>query len=1185
VVTLSDIAVGSKFAGLLGSKIVTVTAVDVIAEDLLQVTYRDEDGNLGEQYIGPEDVQRITLVTESESAPTFTGDADEFRMVAEAQRIKYAALYDPFIAVNSSAVEPLPHQIRAVYEELLPKLPLRFLLADDPGAGKTIMAGLYLKELILRSDCDRALIVVPGGLVEQWRDELSEKFDLDFEMLSRDLVDQAMGRNVFKQHDYLIARMDQLARSEDIAEQLQSANWDVVIVDEAHRMSAHFSSWGGDVKYTKRFQLGRILSETAQNLLLMTATPHSGSEEDFQLFMSLLDRDRFEGKYREGTHKTNTDGIMRRMIKEELLTFEGKPLFPERQAHTIAYDLSQGEQELYEDVTDYVRAEMGRAKQIADSGDKKRGNNIGFALTVLQRRLASSPEAILRTLERRQKRLEEQYRELKRSIEISREQESIVRISFADDLPEMTMEAVDFYDEELGDDERQFFEEEIDRVVDSSTAAMTLSELQIEINTLEQLIIQSRRVRAADTDRKWSELRQVLEEQVISSPSLGSPHKIIIFTEHKDTLTYLNGKIQTLLGREEAIAIIHGGTRREDRKRIQERFTHNPNTVVLLATDAAGEGMNLQRAHLMVNYDLPWNPNRIEQRFGRIHRIGQKEVCHLWNLLADKTREGDVYKRLLDKLEQMGRAYEGKVFNVLGDKCAFGDKSLKDLLLEAILYGDRPEVRARLEEIIDAAVSDGLRELMEERALNKEILSEKDIDEIRGRMEQARERKLQPGYIRNFFIPAFERLGGRIHKREKDRYQITRVPKRVRDAAKEFNRWLPLADEYERIAFESSFIENKESMRPALIAPGNPLLRAVIELTIHDLSDVLRHGTVFIDQTDSQLSDPTLLYAVEQRIDNPHLGLTASRHFDYIELAEDGSASVMQTPPYLDYRITADSEQPAIGTIQSQPWLTVDHEKQVSAWAYRHSLQPRLEEMKAFSSYEAERIRAQVRARLEDQINFWYSEQMRLSEQERGGRTTKRTAKYALEHAQSLEKRLADRMAQLDKMALLVATPAVIRGVAIVIPERLLLPQSSETESDDSAIATFARNTEEVERRAVELALASERQLGRTPVEQARNNPGYDIRSTDEKGNVFFLEVKGRIKGAEEFIITANEVIFAQTQQERHRLVLVEVDPESSESDAICYVNNAFSTVEVSPTTQKLIEKWEDYWTRGTGPH
>jgi hypothetical protein len=241
--------------------------------------------------------------------------------------------------------------------------------------------------------------------------------------------------------------------------------------------------------------------------------------------------------------------------------------------------------------------------------------------------------------------------------------------------------------------------------------------------------------------------------------------------------------------------------------------------------------------------------------------------------------------------------------------------------------------------------------------------------------------------------------------------------------------------------------------------------------------------------------------------------------------------------------------------------------------------------MKTFSSYEAERIRTQVRARLEDQINFWYSEQMRLSAQERGGRTTKRTAKYALEHARSLEKRLADRMAQLDKMALLVATPAVIRGIAIVVPERLLLSQSSETESDDSAIATFARNTEEVERRAVELALASERQLGRTPVEQVRNNPGYDIRSADEKGNVFFLEVKGRIKGAEEFIITANEVIFAQTQQDRHRLVLVEVDPDSADNDVIRYINDAFSTIEVSPTTQKLIEKWEDYWTRGTRPH
>ncbi|MDR1422730.1 MAG: DUF3883 domain-containing protein [Coriobacteriales bacterium] len=1135
-----------------------------------------EDGNLGEQYISAEDAQRLMLVAESEHAPAFKGDADEFRMVAEAQRIKYAALYDPFVAVNSSAVEPLPHQIRAVYEELLPRLPLRFLLADDPGAGKTIMAGLYLKELILRSDCDRAIIVVPGGLVEQWCDELHDKFDLNFEILSRKMVDTAQGLNVFKQHDYLIARMDQLARSEDILEQLQNVSWDVAIVDEAHRMSAHFSSWGGDVKYTKRFALGRVLSETAQNLLLMTATPHSGSEEDFQLFMSLLDRDRFEGKYREGTHKTSTEGIMRRMIKEELLTFDGKPLFPERFAHTIAYDLSPDEQDLYEEVTDYVRTGMGLAEKIASQGDRRRGNNIGFALTVLQRRLASSPEAVLRTLERRRNRLEGRIKDIRCG--------GSPPTGDDDSLPELTFEEIDDLQDDLDYEESIRLEITIDNVVDQATAANTVEEYQAEIALLEELIAQAKRVRLSDTDTKWAELRRVLEEQVIIGTSNGSPHKIIIFTEHRDTLRYLERKIQTLLGRDEAIATIHGGTPRELRKHIQEQFFHNPHMIVLLATDAAGEGMNLQRAHLMVNYDLPWNPNRIEQRFGRIHRIGQKQVCHLWNLLAEKTREGDVYKRLLDKLTSMGRAYDGKVFNVLGDRCVFGNKSLKDLILEAILEGDRPETKVKLEKVIDEAVSNGLKELLEERALNAEILSQKDIDVIRMRMEQARERRLQPGYIQNYFIPAFERCGGRIHKRERGRYQLTRVPKRVRDAAKEFNRWLPLADEYERISFESSFLEGQETLRPALIAPGHPLLRAVIELTIKDLSPVLRRGTVFIDDTDSQASEAALLYAVEQKIDNSHLGYTVSRHFDYIELTEADAAYVMHTPPYLDYRKALPDEQTAVEAIKGQPWLTADHENQVSAWAYKNSLQPRLDELKAFASYEAERIRTQVQARLEDQINFWYSEQMRLAEQERDGKTGKRTARGALEHAQRLERRLDERMTQLDQMALLAATPAVIRGAAVVIPERLLQAATQEIPNDQVSPSAFTRQTEQVERRAVNLALASEQQLGRTPVEQARNNPGYDIRSTDSKGSVYFLEVKGRIKGSDEFIITANEVIFAQTQQERHRLVLVEVDPDSPDKDSIRYIGNAFANIEVSPTTQKFIEKWDEYWSRGQSP-
>ncbi|MDR2380447.1 MAG: DUF3883 domain-containing protein [Bifidobacteriaceae bacterium] len=413
VVSLTTLKPGLRVCGLIPGRVATLVSVEPLDEGVAQVAFRDEAGKLAEQYVSEERAAGLTVVSEADAAPRFDGAVNDFRLAAEALRIKYAALYDPMVAVNSSDVEPLPHQIRAVYEDFLPRVPLRQLLADDPGAGRTIMVGLYIKELMLRSDCERALIVAPGGLVEQWREELASKFDLRFEVFSRYMVDDAAGRNVFAEHPYLIARMDQLSRDEDWREQLRDTSWDVVVVDEAHRMSAHY--WGQDVKETKRFQLGKLFSETAQNFLLMTATPHAGKEDDFQLFRSLLDADRFEGQYREGVHRTDTAGLMIRRTKEELLTFEGKPLFPERRAYTVAYELSDAEQELYEQVTEYVRTEMGRADRIAAAGDVRRGNNIGFALTTLQRRLASSPEAILRSLERRQARLKDRLKETQRA--------------------------------------------------------------------------------------------------------------------------------------------------------------------------------------------------------------------------------------------------------------------------------------------------------------------------------------------------------------------------------------------------------------------------------------------------------------------------------------------------------------------------------------------------------------------------------------------------------------------------------------------------------------------------------------------------------------------------------------------------------------------------------------------------
>ncbi|MGF0120945.1 MULTISPECIES: helicase-related protein [unclassified Pseudoclavibacter] len=1188
--TLDALRLGQRLRGLVPGQTVTLIAVDPLDEGLVEVGYRDDTGRRGARTITEVDAARFEVMSDLESAPPFDADPDEFRLASEALRIKYAALYDPMAAVNSSEVDPLPHQIRAVYEELLPRIPLRFLLADDPGAGKTIMAGLYLKEMILRSDCERAVIVAPGGLVEQWREELSQKFDLRFEVFSRQMVDDAEGRNVFAEHPYLIVRMDQVSRSEDLLEQLSDVAWDVAIVDEAHRMSAHYSSWAGEVDETKRFRLGRLLSDTAHNFLLMTATPHAGKEEDFQLFMSLLDRDRFEGQFRHGVHRTDTHGLMRRMVKEDLLTFEGKPLFPERRAYTVEYELSPAERDLYEEVTTYVRTEMGRAERIAAEGDKKRGNNVGFALTVLQRRLASSPAAILRSLERRQQRLEGKLREMQRATETARpgtdapshaDQRTTGRPALAFSevaLPTLSLHEIDEFEDETTEDERARFEERIDTVVDLATAAQTIPELRAEIAILEDLIRKARRVRLQDDDKKWVELRTILDEQLLTNAASGDVRKIIIFTEHRDTLDYLHTKISSLLGRANAVITIHGGTRREERKAAREQFTHDPDTVVLLATDAAGEGLNLQRAHLMVNYDLPWNPNRIEQRFGRIHRIGQREVCHLWNMVAKDTREGDVFTRLLSKIDQMSLAYNGNLFNVLGDADAFQERSLRDLLMEAIRYGDQPDTKAKLDQIIDRSISDGLEDMLEERALHPEMFSALNLEEIRARMEKARERRLQPGYIAAYFLPAFARLGGRVRRRERGRYEITRIPSRVIDAARRLNRWAPVAEQYERITFDLDKKHGDGQIEAALIAPGHPLLHAVIETTIEDLGGVLERGTVLVDRRDRQASDPALMYTVEQKIENtaPEPD-TLSHHFDYPQFASNGTVTVSSTPPYLDYDRPQDDEADQIDAILAGDWARENHDKLIRAQAFRHGLQPRIDEVKSRLEIETVRTRAQVRERLLAEINHWDREHNRLIALERGGAVGRVRAETALIRSHQLEDRLGRRMRELEAATEVAAAPAIIRGMALVVPSGALTPARSEPQ-------LFARNTEVVERRAVEATLAAERALGRSPEEMARNNPGYDIRSTDSEGRVFYIEVKGRIEGADTFTITTNEVTFALTQGDRHRLALVSVSMTGVTYDQLRYVTGAFDHMDPSDTTRSLNEEWHDYWGRGAKP-
>lgn len=1112
----------------------------------------------------------------------FGAPPEDFLLAADALRIKNAAMHDPLAAVNASTVEPLPHQIRAVYEEFLPRVPLRYLLADDPGAGKTIMAGLYVKEMILRSACERAIIVVPGSLVEQWRDELAQKFDLDFEIFDRSMVD-FVAADPFAAHPYLVVRMDQLARSDDLMEALKRARWDIAIVDEAHRMSAHYSSWTGQPDETRRFALGRVLGDTSTNFLLMTATPHSGNEEDFQLFMSLLDRDRFEGRYRPGVHTTDTAGLMRRMVKEDLLTFEGKPLFPKRRAFTVEYELSAEEMNLYEEVTQYVRHEMNRAERFAGGAQERRRANVGFALLVLQRRLASSPEAILRSLERRRDKLAGYLSVLRQSVRHASPAER--RLIDADllqagdlapvhafagaGLPGLDDLAFDDVFDEVPNEWRAEAEARLDDVIDGATAATTMDELGKEIATLDRLVALAREVRASATDRKWQELGSIIDTEVLGKSDDGLPRKLIVFTEHRDTLRYLEERITTRLGSQDAVVTIHGGTSRAERLAARDAFVKDPGVVVLLATDAAGEGMNLHRAHLMVNYDLPWNPNRIEQRFGRIHRIGQKNMCYLWNLVAKGTREGDVFRKLLKKIERMGKAYNGNLFHVLGGEEAFANRSLHDLLVEAI----RGEVDdGWLDSVIGAGVSDGLVCVARELALDRSVTEALDVEEIRERMWRAAARKLQPGYIEAFFIPAFERLGGVVRAREAGRFEVAHVPGGLRDPG---DVRLPRA--FERVTFDPALIDGRT--RADLLAPGHPLLDAVVEATLEILGPSLRRGTVLIDRR-AMSAGVSALVAVEQTVEDS-AGRVAGRYFDHVRLVAGEEPVVTDLAPFADFDVPQRSEATGVRELATE-WKDDDFAQALAAAGVRR--EPQVEGFRAEARAYADRVIRQVRDRLSREINFWYGEHMRLAEEEREGKRHRLTAKAALARAEKLEERREMRLAELSSAGDFQVVSSDVKAVALVVPEELLSgardPMSFQREAD-------ARKR--VERRGVEAVLRAERALGRTPTEQAFNNPGFDVLSVAPDGRQLFIEVKARVADAKDFIITHNEVVFGRTHGSSYVLALVKVSERGPAFDEVRYIENAFGNLPVAYTSldgrfRNHTLAMEPYWEDGYAP-
>lgn len=1145
---LEDLKKDASIKGIEDGEIVTILSADMVGESAVTVIYKNSKGALAEQMLFRSDESRLALA-KANRPWAFDASGQDFKLGMEAYRISQSALFDPMMAVHTSNVEPLPHQISAVYESMLPKQPLRYVLADDPGAGKTIMAGLLIRELLMRADARRILIVAPGSLTEQWQDEMLEKFGTQFEIFSKEKQEQCASGNFFDDADLLICRVDQLSRSEDYQEKLKNTDWDLIIVDEAHKLSVNY--FGGKVNETKRFKLGKLLGSITRHFLLMTATPHNGKEEDFQTWLSLLDSDRFYGKFREGVHKVDVTDMMRRMVKEELLKFDGKPLFPERRAYTANYDLSDFEASLYADVTDYVRNEMNRADNLVDG---KRKGTVGFALTQLQRRLASSPEAIYQSLKRRKKRLESRLEEMKL---IARGQ-SVNAYQVSETLSDYRIpKDLDQADDDLSAEE---YEDLVEEVIDQATASATIPELEAEICILQSLEKSALTLVNSGNDKKWEELSKLLQEQPEMYNESGGRRKMIIFTEHKDTLNYLTDRIRGMLGRVDAVDVIHGGINRDHRRKVQEEFRNNKDLIVLLATDAAGEGVNLQNANLMVNYDLPWNPNRLEQRFGRIHRIGQTEVCHLWNIVANETREGDVFQKLFDKLEVEKAALGGRVFDILGE--AFDNVSLKDLLVEAIRYGEQPEVKARLDEKIEGVLdTDHLKDILKRNALVEQHMGLDQLYAVKEEMEKAEARKLQPYFIRAFFTEAFKNLGGEIRRRESGRFEIRHVPAVIRERDRTIGETrTPVLRKYERICFEKQNVRLQGKPMADLMHPAHPLMHSATDLVLSAHRPKLKQGAVLVDPNDDS-TEPKILFMIDHSIregsgDRPKI---ISRRLQFVQIDQHGNAENAGWAPHLDLQPIDDYDLKLVNDVINAPWITQNLESLALNHAAKKLVPEHYQEVRERNTRQTEKILTAVQERLTKEINYWADRYIKLKNDVKAGKQPRLQPENARRRHDDISARLQSRTQELESKRQVVSnTPVVVSG-ALIIPQGLLSHRKG-----DSRFTVDAAARSRIEQVAMQAVTKAEQALGHQVKDVAADKCGWDITArppANIDGSIQadrHIEVKGRSKGQTTITVSRNEIIYALNQADKFILAVVVVDGD--QYDEPYYIRTPFTT-------------------------
>ncbi|GGP41051.1 helicase-related protein [Streptomyces abikoensis] len=1053
---------------------VRVEHVETIGAGVLLVRVRHANGAPDETQVLESELQ--AALANVSPQPELV-DPRDLSLWVESQRIRHAFAHDPLFAVSMSGVRGLPHQIEAVYRHMLPQPRLRFVLADDPGAGKTIMAGLLLKELKLRGAVERILILCPAPLTTQWQDEMLDKFDEQFEVVSSEQVRNQLGQNPWERYPLVVSSID-FAKRDGVRDDLFRSQWDLVIVDEAHKASA-FTKRGKDERIvkTKRYSLVEGVSQQADRLLLLTATPHSGDEDRFTRFLGLLDPDQFSTSdlVKKQIANENNPYFLRRQ-KEDLVDEHGGALFVERHVRTQPFQLSPAEYSLYLDVTQYVNTYLG------NSGGS-RGNAVALARTVLQRRLASSLGAIRSSLAKRADRLEA----LADQLTVMAPAEATRRLAALGRIP-ADVDVMD--DAETGADD---IDESVDDLLATEvSSAAQISQLRTEVTELRKLVAHADRVRSQGEERKLAALRDCLERAEFEELRDGRG-KLLIFTEHRDTLDYLEAHLRQW---GYSVCTIHGGHPPAERKRIQHDFRQNKQ--ICIATEAAGEGINLQFCHLMINYDLPWNPVRLEQRMGRVHRIGQSADCWIFNFCASNTVEGELLERLHHRLEAMRQDLNGRVYDVIGELLTLNGVDFERLVKETLANPTRANRDAAVAEI-NRLDSEKLAEYEKATgiALAKKYV---DIDWVRGQNFLSDERRLMPEYVEAFFLRAASRQSLRVERRADQLLRIEHVPVALRsdDLTAVRYRGRP-ASEYRKVTFRKDERDRVEHEDATLCSPGHPLFAALAESLERDLAaeGVPQGAAAFVDPG-ALVSYFVHLFAYEVVGEDVH-GAPEVAFAEVVAVIEDedglhrGPADVLHTLTPAPSRAAPPLSPDQIKT--TTDWLRVA----VQLGRTTAERANRLEHAKLRSSYLSEAMDAQKR-RLQDR---WMAHDAKVAGGDDSYRLLRDNAERQLKE---LAHRRAAKLESLSRLGVVRSGKVTHLGSASVVPPAVL---------EDPDVDVM-RPSKEVEEAAVAVAMAYEEEHGWHPeyVGHLQDGSGFDIRSTrtlpDGATQVRRIEVKGR---------------------------------------------------------------------------